>query len=51
LHATVAFQNLLIAKIERCLDLLETGHPGVEQNLASAIHMLESELAATSTVR
>ena len=51
LLATVAFQNLLIAKIERCLDLLETGHPGVEQNLASAIHMLESELAATSAVR
>lgn len=51
LLANVAFQNLLIAKIERCLDLLETGHPGVEQHLASAIHMLESELAAASTVR
>lgn len=51
LLATVAFQNLLIAKIERCLDLLETGHPGVEQNLDSAIHVLESELAATPAIR
>jgi hypothetical protein len=51
LLASVAFQNLLIAKIERCLDLLETGHPGVEKNLDSAIHMLESELATTSAVR
>lgn len=44
----VAFQNLLIAKIERCLDLLETGHPGIEQHLNSAIHMLEVELRAAS---
>lgn len=49
--ASVAFQNLLIAKIERCLDLLEIGHPGVEQHLNSAIRMLQAELEAASVVR
>lgn len=49
--ASVAFQNLLIAKIERCLDLLEIGHPGVEQHLTSAIRMLQAELESASVVR
>ena len=49
--ASVAFQNLLIAKIERCLDLLEIGHPGVEEHLTSAIDMLETELGASSVAR
>ena len=49
--ASVAFQNLLIAKIERCDDLLEIGHPGVEQHLDSAMRMLEVELGAASVVR
>ena len=47
----IPFQNLLVAKIERCLDLLEIGHPGVEKHLTSAISMLETELGATSVVR
>ena len=51
LLASVAFQNLLIAKIERCLDLLEIGHPGVEHHLDSAVRMLELELATQSSVR
>jgi hypothetical protein len=46
----VAFQNLLIAKIERCIDLLEIGHPGVEQHLTTAIHMLEAEVGAATAV-
>jgi len=49
--ASVPFQNLLIAKIERCLDLLETGHPGVEEQLNAVISMLESELETASVVR
>ena len=49
--ASVPFQNLLVAKIERCLDLLETGHPGVEKHLTSAISMLEAELGGVSAVR
>ena len=49
--ATVSFQNLLIAKIERCADLLETGHPGVEQHLTSAIRMLQAELGAETDFR
>ena len=51
LLARVPFQNLLVAKIERCLDLLEIGHPGVEKHLTSAISMLEAELDGVSTVR
>lgn len=51
LLANVAFQNLLVAKIERCLDLLEIGHPGVEKHLTSAIDMLEVELGLASVVR
>jgi hypothetical protein len=46
----VAFQNLLIAKIERCIDLLEIGHPGVEQHLTTGIHMLEAEVGAATAV-
>jgi len=38
------FQNLLVAKMERCTDILEVGHPGVERHLVTAIRMLESEL-------
>lgn len=51
LLAKVQFQNLLVAKIERCLDLLDIGHPGVEKHLTSAIGMLEAELEGVLTVR
>jgi len=40
----VEFQNLLVAKMERQLDILDTGHPGVEVHLVEVISMLEDEL-------
>ena len=44
LLSSVEFQNLLIAKMERQLDILEIGHPGVEKHLIEVISMLEEEL-------
>jgi hypothetical protein len=44
LLSTLQFQNLLIAKIERCADILDIGHPGVEKHLVLVIRMLEDEL-------
>ena len=44
LLATVEYQNLLVAKMERLSDILEVGHPGLEESLNSTIEMLESEL-------
>ena len=44
LLATVEYQNLLVAKMERLADLLEVGHPGVEERLNLVIEMLEIEL-------
>ena len=44
LLATVEYQNLLVAKMERLADLLEVGHPGVEERLSLVIEMLEIEL-------
>jgi len=41
---TVEFQNLLVAKMERCSDILDVGHPGVEKHLVAVIRMLEDEL-------
>jgi hypothetical protein len=44
LLSTMQFQNLLIAKRERCADILEIGHPGVEKHLVLVIRMLEDAL-------
>jgi hypothetical protein len=44
LLSTVAFQNLLVAKIERCTDILNIGHPGVETHLIQVIQLIEDEL-------
>ena len=44
LLATVEYQNLLIAKMERLSDILEVGHPGLEKGLNLTIEMLEIEL-------
>lgn len=44
LLATVEYQNLLVAKMERLSDILEVGHPGVEERLNLVIEMLEIEL-------
>ena len=44
LLATVKFQNILVAKMERCTDILDVGHPGVEKRLVAVIRMLENEL-------
>ena len=44
LLSTMQFQNLLIAKRERCADILDIGHPGVEKHLVLVIRMLEDEL-------
>jgi hypothetical protein len=44
LLASVEYQNLLVAKMERLSDILETGHPGVERRLIQVIEMLEDEL-------
>jgi len=38
------FQNLLITKRERCVDILEVGHSGVEKHLVLVIRMLEIAL-------
>jgi hypothetical protein len=44
LLSTVEFQNLLVAKIERCTDILDVGHPGVEKHLAEVIRLIQDEL-------
>jgi len=44
LLSTVAFQNLLVAKIERCTDILDVGHPGVEKHLTEVIQLIEDQL-------
>jgi hypothetical protein len=44
LLSTLEFQNLLAAKMERQLDILATGHSGVEKHLSVVISMLENEL-------
>ena len=44
LLATTEYQNLLVAKMERLSDILEVGHPGVEERLNLVIEMLEIEL-------
>lgn len=45
LLSNVKFQNILVAKMERCTDILDVGHPGVENQLAIVIRMLEDEIA------
>jgi hypothetical protein len=44
LLAAVEFQNILVAKMERLSDILDTGHPGVEKELEKVIEMLEAEI-------
>ena len=44
LLSNVAFQNLLVAKIERCTDFLDVGHPGVKKHLTEVIRLIEGEL-------
>ena len=44
LLASVEYQNLLIAKLERLSDILDIGHPGIEARLSLVIEMLEIEL-------
>jgi hypothetical protein len=44
LLATVEYQNVLVAKMERLSDILEVGYPGVEQRLNLVVDMLENEL-------
>jgi len=44
LLSTVAFQNILVAKLERLSDIRDVGHPGVEKHLVAVIRMLEGEL-------
>ena len=44
LLSTLEFQNLLTAKMERQLDILSIGHPGVEKHLNTVISMLRNEL-------
>jgi hypothetical protein len=44
LLSTIEFQNVLVAKIERLTDILDTGHPGVERHLIVVIQMLEDAL-------
>jgi hypothetical protein len=44
LLATVEYQNLLVAKMERLSDILEVGNVGVEKRLSAVIETLESEL-------
>jgi hypothetical protein len=44
LLSTIEFQNVLVAKIERLTDILDTGHPGVEKHLIVVIQMLEDAL-------
>jgi hypothetical protein len=44
LLTSVPFQNLLVAKMERQLDILNVGRPGVEEHLVAVISMIENEL-------
>jgi hypothetical protein len=44
LLSTLEFQNLLAAKMERQMDILATGHSGVEKHLGVVISMIENEL-------
>ncbi len=44
LLATIEFQNLLVAKMERLSDILDVGHPDVEVGLEKVVEMLEVEL-------
>jgi hypothetical protein len=44
LLTSVPFHNLLVAKMERQLDILDVGHPGVEEHLVAVISMIEDEL-------
>lgn len=44
LLSTVEFQNLLIAKRERCGDILDFGHSGVKKHLSVVLKMLDEEL-------
>lgn len=44
LLSTIEFQNVLVAKIERLMDILDIGHPGVEKHLVVVIQMLEDAL-------
>jgi len=44
LLATVEYQNILVAKMERLSDILEVGHSGLEERLNLVIEMLEIEL-------
>ena len=44
LLSTIEFQNVLVAKIERLVDILDIGHPGVEKHLIVVIQMLEDAL-------
>jgi hypothetical protein len=44
LLATIEFQNLLVAKMERLSDILDVGHPDVEVGLEKVVEMLEFEL-------
>jgi hypothetical protein len=44
LLATIEYQNLLVAKMERLSDLLEVGHRGIDERLSLVIEMLEIEL-------
>lgn len=44
LLATVEFQNILVARMERLADILDIGHPDVEVGLQKVIGMLEVEL-------
>jgi len=44
LLSNVTFQNILVAKMERCTDILDTGHPGVEKQLKVVIRLLEQEV-------
>lgn len=50
-HLVQSLEALRVAKIERCLDLLEIGLPGVEHQLDYAIRMLQAQLEVTPAVR
>jgi hypothetical protein len=43
LLTSVPFQNLLVAKMERQLDILDVGQPGDEEHLVAVISMIEDE--------
>ena len=44
LLSSVEFQNILVAKMERLSDILDVGHPGVDEHIVKAIGLLEDEL-------